>query len=66
MSLLSEDSALVALPGTRKPPCVTAGGSGTYRAGLRGGSSLGKQVVKFWLSVVNEMGERTGMNYFQV
>jgi hypothetical protein len=33
MSLLSEDSALVALPGTRKPPCVTAGGPGTTELG---------------------------------
>jgi hypothetical protein len=50
MPLLSEDLAPTALLDIEKPPSVAAGDPGTYRAGSHGGSTVGRQVVKYCLS----------------
>jgi hypothetical protein len=66
ISLLPEDPASVALLGTEKPPNVTAGGSGTYQAELYGGSSVGRQVVKSYMSATIVTGGRTGTGHSRV
>jgi hypothetical protein len=46
MSLLPEDPAPMALPDARKPLGMTGKGPGTYQVELRGGTTVGRQVVK--------------------
>jgi hypothetical protein len=46
------------LPNTEEPPGVAAGGLGVCRARLRGGATVGWQVVKPCSPMAIEVGER--------
>jgi hypothetical protein len=43
---------------------VTVGGSGVDRARLRGGDTVGRQVVKSCIAVATAMGESLGFSSF--
>jgi hypothetical protein len=60
MALLLEDPAPTGLSCTGNTPGMTTRGSGACRAGLRGGATTDKQVVKSCLSMITELEERTG------
>jgi hypothetical protein len=49
------------LPGIREPPGVTA--SSPYCVVSRGGSTMGRQVVKSCLPMTVVIGKRTGTNH---
>jgi hypothetical protein len=66
MVLLPEDPALVALPNTGKAPGYDCRRPSACQAGLRGGATVGRQVVKSCLSVATEMGERFDMDQIRV
>jgi hypothetical protein len=59
-SVLPEVLALAALPSIGKPLGMMARGPGMHRAELRGGTTMGRQVMKSYLSMAIEMGERFG------
>jgi hypothetical protein len=59
MTLIFEDWLQWLYPILERPSGTIVGGSSACRAGLQGGATTGRQVMKSFLFVATEVGERT-------